>query len=474
MRYTNLFYNIVDEESNSAKSAESTESNVLPLHCPNNKTLVAIRYVQRTMHKLNYALYRGHIYKKPSESKFAYVYTTTIESFLNTLLANKKIAEVPINQLQQVDVMQSNRECSIIKQIQIDHNLIEVLQTGTCLNIEEKRFVCDPFGESDIGKITPRAFVHYTYKEGVIPHRKRFTDAIENSFGRGTDECKDFLRKYYQLLLHGKFPQKTKKLCLIGHSDNGKTSWFQPFQAIIPLPFIAAVTREGQFSAHKLSPDFEICYMNEWSGSLGSEDAEKILEGGLQSMPQNHKSAQVFAYKSGFFIVSNKMPYFGEGPNSIAIMNIIRTFITVSLPKKSSKVSSLFRRDCMKILHYVAFCLQEEPLLSDDEGDDNRVTDDNENLGAVYNDFDAKQSLINVNEITDLEFADSQCTSSTIDYLEDPLDFRAIPQEILYDGFLKQDEVDSSRWVVDSPLDAYKDGYSISLISSFLISAGSE
>ena len=197
MRYTDLFYDIVDEESSSAKSAESTESNVLSLHCPSNKTLVAIRYVQRTMHKLNYALYRGHIYKKPSESKFAYVYTTTVESFLNTLLANKKIAEVLINQLQQVSVILSNRECSIIKQIQIDHNLIEVLPTGTCFNIEEKRFVCDPFGESDIGKITPRAFVHYTYKEGVIPHPKRFIDGIENSFGRGTDECKDFLRKYY-------------------------------------------------------------------------------------------------------------------------------------------------------------------------------------------------------------------------------------------------------------------------------------
>ena len=61
MRYTDLFYDIVDEESRSAKSAESTESNVLPLHCPSNKTLVAIKYVQSTMHKLNYARYRWHI-----------------------------------------------------------------------------------------------------------------------------------------------------------------------------------------------------------------------------------------------------------------------------------------------------------------------------------------------------------------------------------------------------------------------------
>ena len=180
--------------------------------------------------------------------------------------------------------------------------MIEVLPTGTCFNIEEKRFVCGPFGESDIEKITARAFVHYTYKEGVIPYPKRLIDGIENSFGRGTDECKDFLRKCYQLLLDGKFPQKTKKLCLIGHSDSGKTSWFQPFQAIIPLPFITAITREGQISARKLSPDSELCYINERSDGLGSEDGKNILEGGLQSIPQKHKSAQVFAYKSGFLL----------------------------------------------------------------------------------------------------------------------------------------------------------------------------
>ena len=39
------------------------------------------------------------------------------------------------------------------------------------------------------------------------------------------------------------------------------------------------------------------------------------------------------------------------------------------------------------------------------------------------------------------------------------MDFRAIPQEILDDGFLKQDELDSSRWVIDSPLFLYGDIY---------------
>ena len=105
------------------------------------------------MHKLNYALYRGHIYKKPSESKFAYVYTSTVESFLNTLLANQKIAEVLINQLQQVSVILSNRECSIIKQIQIDHNLIEVYQLEPFLTLKRKDSFVIPLMKVTLGKL---------------------------------------------------------------------------------------------------------------------------------------------------------------------------------------------------------------------------------------------------------------------------------------------------------------------------------
>ena len=100
--------------------------------------------------------------------------------------------------------------------------------------------------------------------------------------------------------------------------------------------------------------------MNEWSDGIGSEDAEKILEGVLQSISQNHKSAQVFAHKSGFFSASNNMPYFCECHDSVAIMNRIHTFNTVSLPKKSSKVSSLIRQDCMKNFYYVGGILPSE------------------------------------------------------------------------------------------------------------------
>ena len=42
-----------------------------------------------------------------------------------------------------------------------------------------------------------------------------------------------FYQKYYQLLLHGQFPMKEKKLLVVGPPDSGKTSWFAPFQGML-------------------------------------------------------------------------------------------------------------------------------------------------------------------------------------------------------------------------------------------------
>ena len=52
-----------------------------------------------------------------------------------------------------------------------------------------------------------------------------FALGIENSF---TDRFTriSFYQKYYQLLLHGRFPMKEKKLLVVGPPDSGKTSWF--------------------------------------------------------------------------------------------------------------------------------------------------------------------------------------------------------------------------------------------------------
>ena len=55
---------------------------------------------------------------------------------------------------------------------------------------------------------------------------------IENSFPDRITRI-SFYQKYYQLLLHGKFPMKEKKLLVVGSPGSGKTSWFAPFQGML-------------------------------------------------------------------------------------------------------------------------------------------------------------------------------------------------------------------------------------------------
>ena len=152
-----------------------------------------------------------------------------VEQFVHAVLSNKRMADLLAPQVNQIASILSNKGCQIIKQLTIDHNLIEVKPFRTCFNINRKMFVESPLPDDQVGNVTPRTYVSYTHEKDKMPYPKKFVEAIENSF-EDPDEMLHFVKKYYQLLCHGEFPQKTKKLCLVGEINSGKTSLFVSFQ----------------------------------------------------------------------------------------------------------------------------------------------------------------------------------------------------------------------------------------------------
>ena len=134
----------------------------------------------------------------------------TVATFLDSIVANPSFTEIVAPNLKKL-----GRGCQIIPQIEINYNYTEVKPFGVCFSIAYKRFILNPVPEEIIRKVTPRAYASYKYDPRHVPNPKPFVDSINNSFPDAAVK-KNFLRKYYQLLLHQGFTlQQTKYIILV-------------------------------------------------------------------------------------------------------------------------------------------------------------------------------------------------------------------------------------------------------------------
>ena len=169
---------------------------------------------------------------------------------------------------------------------------------------------------------------------------------------------------------------------------------------------IASATREKQFAAHLINEDTEIIFLDEWtSRSLNAEDSKKVLQGGLQILPQKNLEACRLYYKSGILITTNELPDFGQGPDGRAISERLAVFEMKPLKKVRRFVTAWLRKNCMTVFHYCANLLKEEPLFSDDEDSEGDNADEDE--GAKYNDYNNTKShaLLDIDQISSFQFS---------------------------------------------------------------------
>ena len=92
----------------------------------------------------------------------------------------------------------------------------------------------------------------------------RYAESVANSF-REEEVRVLFLQMLYQLLLHGKYPFKSKKMICVGPSDSGKTTWLSPILAVVDPDHLATATNEGKFAAHMLTEDTQLMFIDEWA-----------------------------------------------------------------------------------------------------------------------------------------------------------------------------------------------------------------
>ena len=206
--------------------------------------------------------------------------------------------------------LMSNTACYLFPKISRNLDLTEELG-GKCFKISERRFIDTPLKEEgDFQKLSPRMFIEYN--PDAEPEPLYFKEGILNSLPE-EELCAWFLSKFYECLMAGKMPHKTRKLILCGRKDSGKTSWVQLLLGVIPLRNVATITQEKQFSAAMMGEDTELVFLDEWSeNTLQADLAKIVLQGGYMVTCVKHQPPKTMINNTPFYIKTNELPNFGS------------------------------------------------------------------------------------------------------------------------------------------------------------------
>ena len=239
-----------------------------------------------------------------------------------------------VNNFQAVERILSHPACEVVQQIKFDFDLIEVCN-GFCFSTSKWAFIPKPIPSTQIGKLSPRAFIPYDCSKP--PRPGYFKQSVVNSF-RDVEECTKFLNKlFYQCLSPFKMPQKTTKLVLAGPRDSGKTSWCSVFQRIIPSECIDSVMNEGKFSAAMIMEATQLVIIDEWSSNrMRSDLAKTVLQGGWMVTSRKHQLPKCVNNNSPFYITTNNVPDFGDEDDNVK--RRIQVLQTTSLPNPISGI----------------------------------------------------------------------------------------------------------------------------------------
>ena len=108
-----------------------------------DKLTVLLNDVGLAMKKMEYALFRGKIYKKVPMAMYTYAYKCEIRVFIESLAANEFFKARLLKDTRKIIDILSDPDCEVVRPISIDYNLIEV-NGGHCWSIKRKALCKEP------------------------------------------------------------------------------------------------------------------------------------------------------------------------------------------------------------------------------------------------------------------------------------------------------------------------------------------
>lgn len=288
-----------------------------------NNLTVLVNDISIAMKSLQYALYRGVVYKKAEKATYTYTYKCDVLVFMHSLAANESFKSRLLSQMKRVVDILSDPHCEVIRPIIVDYDLIEV-GNGYCWSISERRFLKEAIPAQKIGQITPRAFS--LYDPFKTPDPKYFREILDNSL---TDaEIGQFCHDFLNLLRYNQKRHKDKVPCLIGAPDSGKTSLFLPMLGLIHYTNVATITKQKIFNKAMITKFTEVIFIDEVSSSmLDVDDWKTLTQGGYTACDVKYKSARSFFNRCPMIMTAQQRLEFKEDLDKEAMDRRLRYFI---------------------------------------------------------------------------------------------------------------------------------------------------
>lgn len=176
-----------------------------------------------------------------------------------------------------------------------------------CFKLSSRQYIRTPFTPADFLKQTPRCYHNYTITGS--PDGGYFASSIINSFPDLYMRT-NFLNHFYQCLLCGQLPIKSKKLVTVGPSDSGKSSWARILFGLTAKTNVATISKEKTFGTSLLKENTQLIFIDEWCNDTLSSDMAKILFQGKSNIFQWARG--VMSKRRRFDVATSKQRTFDE------------------------------------------------------------------------------------------------------------------------------------------------------------------
>ena len=315
-----------------------------------DKLTVLVNDIGIAMKKMEYALFRGKIYKTVPAAKFTYAYKCEMRAFVNCLAANYVFKARLLRDMKKVIEILGDPDCEVIRPIFIDYNLIEV-DAGYCWSVKDRHFLENPIPDRHgHSTCTPRAFSRYDSQKG--PEPKYFREILENSLSDGgiAEFCEDYLK----LLNFNQKRHKDRVPCLIGDANSGKTSLLHPILGLIHHSNVATIIKRRVFNKAMITKSTEVIFIDEASTSTMDIDDWKILtQGGFTACDIKYQTARSFINCCPMFLTAQQRLQF-KPEDQPAMDRRLRNYTFKSLATPKKRASEWLRKHPMDCIVWAA------------------------------------------------------------------------------------------------------------------------